>query len=163
MEHLKALFKVRDEHFTTHSTKILNEIRTTLECVTNFLADVDDSISQGAITWEEATLMDDLMIVLGSVNYKPGTTPYVNGVQVPITEENCAEIQQLVHMSLPLELVISNDREEIMKYLYSEIEGFENMEDMVEAVTQSDVEFDLSDLTEEQRQALKFSTVKGGH
>lgn len=166
MEDLKALFKVRDEHFTEHTTKILIEIVNTLECVTTYLVDIDDYAAQGNIIWEDISIMEDILVMMGTVEYSIGSTIVFGDEKIVVTDENCESLQQLVHMSVPLALVQENDKAKIIHYLETTAEdmGSDLDEIMVQINTPPPPtsDFDLSELSEEQLASLKLSTAKGG-
>ncbi len=168
MEDLKALFKVRDEHFSKHTTKILMEITNTLECVTTYLVDIDDGVAQSDIVWEDISIMEDILVMMGTVDYIIGNTISFGNEKIVVTAENCESLQQLVHMSVPLVLVQEDDTAKIMRYLEttavdmgSDLDGFV-VPLTPQTTTPHTSDFDLSELSEEQRQSLKLSTTKGG-
>jgi len=163
MEDLKALFKVRDEHFSEHTTKILIEITDTLKCVTVYLNEIDDGAAQGKIIWEDVSIMEDILIMMGTVEYGVGDTIVFGDEQIIVTPENADSLQQLVHMSVPVDLVQESDREKIMEYLRTTTEDINvELSEIIVPTSHLDAEFDLSELSDEQIQALKLSTAKGG-
>ena len=164
MEDLKALFKVRDEHFITHTTKILVEITDTLECVSLYLVNIDDNAAQGTIVWEDISIMEDIIIMMGTVEYHIGDTIIFGDEKIVVTDENADSLQQLVHMSVPIALVEEGDKDKIMDYLESTSNEFSSeLGEFLVSEPQHETEFDLSELSDEQIQALKLSTAKGGH
>jgi len=166
MEDLRALFKVRDEHFTEHTTKILMEVIDTLECVTTYLVDIDDNAAQGNIVWEDVSIMEDILIMMGTVEYSVGDTIIFGDEKIVVTDENADSLQQLVHMSVPINLVQEANHSKIMNYLESSTEDIgDELGEIIVPVTasQPESEFDLSELSDEQIQSLKLSTAKGGH
>jgi hypothetical protein len=165
MEDLKLLFKKRDEHHSKETLKIFKQINTTLGCVSSYLYETDPSISQGIMSWEDLSLVDDLVILVGMVTYEVGTEINLGGLIITVDEENLEDLQSFIHMSVPLALVEEDDEDKLMDYLFSqdnegagEVSSLGNIEP-----AKQDLEFDLSELTEEQRQALKLTTPKGGH
>ena len=163
MEELRKVFEARDKAFEKKTFEIFEIIHDTLVCVTNFLDDIDPICAAGTITWEDANLVDDLVVVIGMVEYTPGTTMEMDGNLITITKENLDYFQRVVHMSLPFDLVESANEEDIMKFLYNinkEKEASEFSE-VVDGNPKASMEFDLTKLTDEQRQALQFFTSKG--
>jgi hypothetical protein len=166
MEDLKALFEVRDEQYSKETTKIFKLINNTVTCVTAYLCDMDERVAQGIVKWEDVSIIEDMLVVIGSVNYEVGTTITLDGKEYQIREDNIDEFQSVAHMSIPLDMAIDDDEDEIMAYLY-DIGMDSNIEDFTSVLTPHhdsiESEFDLSELSEEQIQALKLSTAKGGH
>ena len=167
MADLKALFKARDEKFTQETLEIFKLIHTTLGCVTAYLSDIDEAVQQGIITWEDTSIVDDSVVVIGMVEYEPGETITLFGKDFKITEENIEEFQRIVHMSVPIDLVEEANEEKIMNYLYDigedkDINEFSNVISPP-AAAKLDEEFDLSELTEEQIASLKMHNIKGNN
>ena len=167
MADLKALFRARDEKFLEETLKIFNLIKTTLGCVTAYLSDVDEAVQQGIVTWEDTSIVDDSVVVIGMVDYEPGETITLYGTEFKITEENIDEYQRVVHMSVPVDLVEEGNEQNIMNYLYNlgsgkSIEEFSNVI-APPAATKLEDEFDLSELSEEQIASLKMHNIKGNN
>ena len=164
MEDLKTLYEKRDKRYTKESKKIFKLINTMMECVTNHLSDMDESIFQGNISWEETSLMDDMVIIIGMLSYDLGDVIDVGGIEINVTEDNIHELQQMLHMAVPIKLVEEGDSKKITAYLQT-ITSQHNVDvDVVELPHSGlDNEFDLSELSEEQRENLRLSTLKSGH
>lgn len=166
MADLKALFKERDEKFLEQTLKIFKLIETTLGCVTAYLSDIDEAVQQGIITWEDTSVVDDAVVVIGMVDYELGDVITLYGKEFTITQENFDEFQRVVHMSVPIDLVEEADEQKIMNYLYGldkNIDEFSNVITPPAAATKLEDEFDLSELTEEQIESLKLHNLKGGN
>lgn len=166
MEELKKVFEERDSAFEKKTLEIFNIIHISLVCVTEFLNDIDPIFAAGDVAWEDANLIDDLVIVIGMVHYTPGTTVEIDGNMVSITEENLDYFQRVVHMSLPYDLVLSSDEDAILEFLHNmHDEG--KAEDISEPIESGAIpgeatstDFDLTKLTDEQRQALMYYNIK---
>lgn len=166
MEDLEALFKVRDEQYFEETRKIFELITTSVTCATEYLSDMDERVAQGILKWEDVSVIEDMLVIIGSVDYELGTTITLDGKEYNIHADNIDEFQSVAHMSIPLDIVIDDNEEEIRNYLYdmgqdSDIEDYTSVLSPPGETVES--EFDLSELTDEQRQALKLSTAKGGH
>jgi hypothetical protein len=169
MSDLETLFLERDKFFEEKTQEIFKEIYEALEAVTIFLTDIDDLIAQGNINWEDANMMDDLVILIGMVTYEPGDTIKISDdLDVIINEENIDNFQRIVHMSVPLDLVKQKDKDTILSFLYDmnverTPEEFSSVLDETTKIPiKKEEEFDLSDLDEHQIQSLKyFSDNKG--
>ena len=165
MDELKKVFEARDTAFEKKTIEIFELIHTTLVCVTEFLNDVDPIFAAGSITWEDANLMDDMVIIVGMVDYMPGTTIEMDGNLITITEENIDYFQRVVHMSLPFELVEAGNENELMEFL-QRIHEEQTASQLSTSLDESkkpelETDFDLSKLTDEQRQALMLYNMKG--
>jgi len=157
MKDLKAIFAERDKFFSDKTLEIFTEIDTTLAVVTTFLSDVDDMVSQGTIIWEDVSYMEELVVIIGVVQYDIGKFITVGQAEMEITADNVEQFNRVVHMSIPYELVLGDDPEAILDFLYTM--GTDAEQETIEAKAQSeylDAEFDLSDLTEEQRKQLEM-------
>ncbi len=168
MENLKGIFNARDIAFKEKTLEIFKLINTSLVCVTEFLNSTDPMFNAGIITWEDTNLIDDLIVIIGMVEYEQGTTIEVNGNIISITEENLEYFQRVIHMSLPFDLVITSNENEIMEFLHKLLkdgkgDNFNNIIENAPSSTileQSSLEFDLTQLSDEQIQALKFNNNK---
>ncbi len=165
MEDLKTIYKNRDDHYTKENNKLLKLINTTLKCVTVYLSKVNPVIQQGIISWEDTSVMDDMVIVIGMLGYELGNTITDGNGKIVITEENILELQQMVHMAVPLKLVEAADSEKITKYLQNLDSNHDIEADttIVESPTQHAQDFDLSELSEEQLENLRLSPTKTGN
>jgi hypothetical protein len=169
MSDLEALFAERDKFLEENTLAIFKEMYAALEAVTIFLTDIDDLIAQGTINWEDANIMDDVVILIGMVSYEPGDTVKISDeLDVIINEDNIDNFQRIVHMSIPLDLVKNNDKDVILSFLYDmNVErSAEEFSSVIDETTKIPInkeeEFDLSDLDEQQIQSLKyFSDNKG--
>jgi len=169
MSDLKQLFKERDELFEKKTLEVFSKIEGAIEAVTIFLTDIDDLIAQGKISWEDANMIDDLVILIGMVTYEPGDTVNISeDLDIIINEENLDSFQRIVHMSVPLDLVEKNDKDTILSFLYEmnierTSEEFSSVLDETTKIPiNKEEEFDLTDLDEHQIQSLKyFSDNKG--
>jgi len=162
MEDLQKMLKARNSAFEEKTLEIFKLINTTLVCVTTFLSDIDPLCGAGTFTWEDANIVDDLLVVMGSVDYAPGTTFESDGNEITITEENLEYFQRVVHMNIPLELATTNDEDAIMDFLYTMHEE-KSMEEFSETIDNSNpvaTEFDLTQLSDKQLQSLKFYNMK---
>lgn len=154
MKNLKELFEVRDATFEQQTHEIFNKIHTTLVCVTEFLNEIDPLFAQGIITWEDANLVDDMVVVVGILSYELGSKINVEDDIIEITKDNFEYFQRIVNMSLPYNLVESGNAKDIREFLHM-IHSNENDEDIISETKEQfkfeENDFDLSKLTEEQR------------
>lgn len=164
MEELRKVFEARDSAFEKKTLEIFEMIHTTLVSVTTFLNEIDPMLASGTIEWEDANILDDdQVVIIGTVNYAPGVTVEVEGSLTTITEENLDYFQRVIHMALPFDLVESRNEEKIMEFLKEIYDKsvIEEGEEDTDIPVSAETEFDLSKLTEEQRQSLRFCSTKG--
>ncbi len=153
MNNLKNLYSKRDEVFADRTYEIFEKIDTTLSCVTVFLTDIDDLVAQGVIAWEDTSLVDDFVIVIGTVQYNLDDVLTIGDKKIKLTLDNLTQFERVVHMSIPYNLVLENDKDNIIEYLYSIGADLDNdFSTMQIPVVNTD--FDLTELSDEQRQSL---------
>ncbi len=159
MEKLKSLYDNRDEVFGDKTYEIFETIDNTLSCVTVYLSDIDDIVSQGIIAWEDTSLLDDLIIVIGTVQYNIGDVLELDGEDIEVTLDNIAQFERVVHMSIPYKLVLENNKDNIMNYLYTNgiddsIDTFSTMN-----IPIANTEFDLSELSDDQLKSFMQNQI----
>jgi len=162
MENLKKLFEIRDSIFDGQTDEIFELISTSLICISEFLSAVDPMFDAGDLIWEELNLVDDMVVIIGMVYYEPGTTIEVENNLVSITEENLDYFQRVVHMSLPIDIVMSSNKLIISKFLQNlkdEGQG-DDFTEIIKNAPDISADFDLSKLTPEQQQSLMFYNSK---
>ena len=105
--------------------------------------------------------MEDLVVIIGMVDYTPGTVIENDGNTVTITDDNIEYFQRVVHMSLPYDMVRSSNEDEIAEFLRTM--GTDHPIEFTEPVDAppTATDFDLSKLTEEQRRSLMLHNMKG--
>jgi len=155
MKNLEEIFDIRDTAYAKQTNKIFDAIITTLSCVNIFLNDIDPIFDAGNIIWEEVNLIDGGIIIIGMIDYKEGTKITVDGNIIEITKNNIEYFRRVVHMTLPLDLVYTNDEDIIMEFLYNS-HNESNINSFSEPLEleNNNIEFDLTKLTEKQRVAL---------
>lgn len=162
MEELKKLFNVRDNAFEKQTYEIFSVINTTLVCVNSFLCDIDPIFAAGNIAWEDVNLVDDGIVIIGMVDYTEGTEMEVDNNTIVVTKDNIEYFRRIVHMSLPVDLVYEDDEDVIMEFLYNmhNQDSVSAFSEPLEPGINNNTDFDLSKLTEEQRQSLMFHDNK---
>lgn len=162
MEKLEKIFEARDMAFEKQTHEIFDIIHTTLVCVTTFLSDIDPVFEAGTIMWEDVNLVDGGIVIIGMVDYTEGTEMEVDNNTVIVTKDNIEYFRRIIHMSLPLDLVYEDNEDVIMEFLYN-MHSQDNVstfsEPLVPAVN-NNPDFDLTKLTEQQRQSLMFHNNK---
>lgn len=162
MEDLKPLFKKRDKRYSKDTDKFLKLITTTLECVTTFLTELSPDTDQGTISWEDISYMDGMIVVIGMVQYEIGGNASFADTQITVTKDNIHELEHMVHMAVPINLVEADNAEEITQYLQSlggvNVDSETSFIPLPSAVMENQ-DFDLTELTEEQLEKLKLSSL----
>ncbi len=162
MEELEKIFEARDMAFEKQTHEIFDIIYTTLVCVTTFLGDIDPIFAAGNILWEDVNLVDGGIVIIGMVDYTEGTEIEVDKNTVMVTEDNIEYFRRIVHMSLPIDLVYKDDESVIMEFLYNmhSQDNVSTFSEPLEPGINNNPEFDLSKLTEQQRQSLMLHNNK---
>lgn len=158
MEEIKKIFKKRDSAFEKQTLEIFKQINTALVSVTRFLNDIDPTCEAGNLSWEDTNLVDDLIVIIGTVQFTPNTTVEIDGELVSITEDNMDYFNRVIHMSLPYDLVVEGDEDIITEFLY-DIHNEEIAKEALAAHEESqgtDLDFDLSKLSDDQMHALEL-------
>lgn len=162
MEDLKPLFKKRDKSYSKQSRKFLKLIDTTLVCVTEYLTTLSPDTDQGTISWEDISYMDGMIVIMGMVLYEVGDNASFSDTQITVTQDNIHELEHMVHMAVPINLVEADNAEEITQYLQSlggiNVDAETSFIPLPSAVMENQ-DFDLTELTEEQLEKLKLSSL----
>jgi hypothetical protein len=173
MTELKELFKNRDDVFQALTSQIMGLLTNVIEGANNFVHHREEST--GDITWEDVSFFEDekLVLLVGVLEYKPGDIVYVSeGSQIEVTENTASYFKRLLRLGIPYGLAINGTPQEVFEFLKHSAERVETEEleeqemfiDMSELPTPPvDVpEFDLDDLTEEQREQLRLFALSYG-
>jgi len=170
-EEIIKMFKQRDEFFSRATKRILNSLPTPLfEGIYQFL-----NLEEGSkVVWEDVGLVeakdkDPLVVLIGAVTYTPGSIAHLqNGQDVQITEEIAGYFQRVMRIGVPVELVSTGTTTDIIKFLQKtvKIEDDDSIEDLPTMPTEQQTipvikqkEFDLTVLTDEQREKLATSLM----
>jgi hypothetical protein len=156
---LVDLFVVREKAVNRATKKIFDSLSVAIDAI-SIMMDVETINKEGGkIVWDDVSLVgeeeDPFVILIGYVSYPVGselTTP--RGDKVKITETTQPYFRRLIRAGFPSSLT-SKTKEEIVEYFKKlEEEKFEQMD--------VEPEFDLSQLTEEQRKAYESVNFKIG-
>lgn len=168
-EQIIKMFKQRDEFFSRATKRILNSLPTSLfEGIYQFL-----NLEEGSkVVWEDVGLVeakdkDPLVVLIGAVTYTPGSVAHLqNGQDVKITEELAGYFQRVMRIGVPVGLVSTGTTTDIVNFLQKtvRIEDDDSIDDLPTTPTEHKVipinqqkEFDLTVLTDEQREKLAVS------
>ncbi len=163
-EELRDLFKLRDETFKTHSDQIFDSLGNVLDGCRKFI--VQKGGDEKLLDWEEIKLIHeepigDLIVLVGSLSYKPGDTVSLPNGDTVVVNENTAEyFKAMLHIAVPYNLATHGSIDEIFDFLGETMEMTEP--DASIMVKKHNVEpdniesFDLDELDEEQQEKLKM-------
>lgn len=173
MTDLKELFEKRDDVFRALTVKIMDSLANVIEGANLFVHHREEST--GLITWEDVSFFEDekIIMLIGVLEYSPGDVVYVSeGNHIEITENTASYFKRLLRLGIPYSLAISGTPEDVFDFLKQSAEKAaaeddEEQElffDASELPTGSvDVpEFNLDDLTEEQREQLRLFALSYG-
>lgn len=162
MKELSEIIKERDDKFTEATIEIFLSIDLCIEVVEEFLCSIDSMFAAGHFTWNDVYLEDDLITLLGMVEFDIGITIETDEGTVNITDDNVEYFQRVVRMALPYKLVTTGTRDEItvfMEKLHLSGKGQGFNEQVINPAPTEKSEFDLSKLSTEQQAALKLYNI----
>lgn len=161
MSDLKQMFEDRENAIREETNKILEQIPNVVQGAIEFLG-FDPVISNKNLKWEEISLLgedeyfeDGTIFLVGVVAYEPGETfTLPSGESVEVSEQTAEYFQRIVRIGVPYGLAVSGSKEDILEFLRRSTMELE--EDLSEKENKTD--FDLRELTEEQRRSLAMFT-----
>lgn len=186
---IHRIFFKRTENYTTATIQILEKMPGALEAVSELIEEREPFKAGGILNWGEISLVagntDDALIVLvGVVSFPSGAEVELQtGEKVTVTKDTEQYFQpRMVRIGIPLKLAEAS-KEEVIDYLRkTDIEQKKNIEDIKKTLSDvfgineegtdlvatqpqdsitSGADFDLTQLTEEQRKQLELSTKMG--
>lgn len=162
MKRLSDIINERDIKFKDLTMEIFQIMDLSIECVEEFLGGNDPMFDIGYFSWNDVFLEEGLVTILGIVSFDDGTVVETDEGTVNITSDNIEYFERVVRMVLPYELVASGNKEEIMDFLQQlQTSGKgDDFNDIIKNAPEPQVDFDLSDLSEEQRESLLLYTNK---
>lgn len=156
------LFKERDEAVKKASSAIFDQISDALSGVNEYLQTIDDSVSNGELSWEDIQMVDENTVMLvGMISFPPGTKFQVEeGNTIEITEANQMYFQKVFKVGLPMEIALDDSKDNVINFLKGTQKFVADSKDepVIVKDEQPEAEFDLDQLTEQQRLALITQT-----
>lgn len=147
---IEELFNERDEFYIKKTREIMLEMHAVLLAINKL---VSLQPNDGVVNWEEISLYNDVVLMIGVVEYNPGAKlKTFRGDVIDITEQNAKTLQRLIRIGVPVELVAEGDSEKIYHFLADSVD----FDDDITSSLASDTDFDLEELTEEQRISLEM-------
>jgi len=160
MNNLADALYERDSSYIKQTYEILDSIAPIMLHISKFLNTVDPLCQNGTIVWDEINIIDDLIYLSGIVSQTLGARLKHNGEDVVITEENAKSFQAEVFVHLPLSLIEKGDVAEIVDFLYKIYnEAYGQSDEQMITPSVALMDFDLSELTNEQKLALMDNTT----
>jgi len=160
MSKLKDALYNRDAQYSKQTYEILDAIEPIMLHISKFLNTVDPLCRKGIIVWDEVNIIDDLIYFSGLVSQTLGATIEYNGEDVVMTMENIESFQGELFVNLPMSLIETGNGPEIVDFLYevyNEAHALDNDPMLTPSVGLMD--FDLSELSDEQKLALMNTTT----
>lgn len=170
MANLKDMFQERDDALDRMTAAILEKVPNLVEASTSFIRNREGIT--GELNWRDISFFEDesYIMLLGVLEYEVGDTVTLpNGLEFDITEQTVNHFKRILRMGFPYQLATEGSKDEIYEYLEeTELQHNQASEDEMREVLQlpvsdvDDTEFDLDDLTEEQREQLRLFAMSGG-
>lgn len=179
INNIKELLKERDDEFNAKTAEIIGVIPHVVEGLYEFVKakdgpDVevnvrDVELFEAPAPGESSTgeEREDIVLLMGVIDYTLGSTLKLpSGVSVVVNEETQEYLRRILRVGFPYPQIVEWDKDEIVNYL-NETEVNNGEEDPMKlqdhAPSTVDQDFNLDDLTEEQRKSLMmFTKMSGG-
>lgn len=163
---LRELFLERDSDFSDKTNQIIGMIPNVMIGIINAFKLQNENLSN-KIVWEEFNLTDHedgitYVVVMGSITYDPGDSfVLVSGETRTVKDQ----YKRWVHIGIPYEMAIEGTSSDIESYLISNMANSKETQIPPPQIEQSRrTDFDLDELSEEQRRALwLFESTQGGN
>lgn len=156
---LKELFEAREQAYKERTQAILDAIPTATTSVADFLLSREGVKDGTTVRWEEigyfpsSETHEDYIVLTGIIGYAPGSTfTMPNGEVIAITEATKDYFSKIIRVGLPVKIAVEGSAEDIVNYIKSTSTDSPNRPEPVQS--EHNAEFDLDQLTEEQKQAL---------
>lgn len=163
MTDLKKRFERRSEILKEETQKILDEIPNVIAGAVRFL-NLGAKIDESNMSWEEVALLDDqeyfeggTVLLVGVVSYEPGekfTLP--NGESVDVDEANADYFRRVIRIGVPYALAMNGTVEDVVEFLFHSATELEEDLSQEQPMQPEQTDFDLSELTDEQRHSLEM-------
>jgi len=172
MKDVQALLEQRDELFRDQTVTALGLAEDTLIGIREYLISIDSSYEPGQFVWEDISLFEnELLMLIGYVSYEPGTSFQLDGEIIEITEDNKDYFDRILRIGIPLSIVKQNSKAVVIGFLTNlnnaiedeSLDAREEIEQVEDSLAKqpSKYDFDLDELTDEQRTSLAFVRKSG--
>lgn len=178
MGKLQDLFNERQKTFSQISEKILSRLKTNVIPAISELLELSER-ELNRLEWNGVTIADDHVLLTGVIIYAPGDVVSDENTKVQLTEEMVGLMNKLIKVAIPLEIAENASKEDVVKHMvkaenelrdeysraygknalgHSEHFGWEEIdEEIINEVIETVTDFKLSNLTEEQKEALMLT------
>lgn len=155
MASIEKLFEKRVEQFKTNTAKIMESMSGTIDGVIEYLK-LKEELAQGQLTWEGVQKDHDIVMLTGIIKYPPGAQFATSEGEIMVVSEKTADyFTRILRMRLPIDLVDKNSKDDTMTFLHDLEKEAEQEMEYVEIPSELGAQdFNLDDLTEEQKRAL---------
>lgn len=183
---LRRLFFERAEHFTRTTIGILERMPGVIEAIKEMIEEKETFKSGGILEWTEVSIVgmtedDSLIVLVGNVTFPAGAiVELATGEKVAVTPDTAQYFPpRMIRIGVPVKLAESS-KEEIKAYIkkteaeqendqkefVKELEQALGVEEPVKVTRKQDTidtgeDFDLTQLTDEQRKQLELSQKMG--
>lgn len=167
---VRELVDARTEAFANATKKILEVMAPAVKGIEQYIElDVVQDMG-GYIEWQDVDAFefahDMIIILIGELIFPPGTKIETSKDQyVVVTEDTAPYFRKLIRIGLPLDVTMKSQKD-VVEFL-REVEDAKKKQDevdLLDALSEHTAsrDFDLSQLTEEQKKAYAASTTKIG-
>lgn len=171
---VKKLFENREKHFKDDTDAILDSMSTATAAIAKFIKKTDDVVIEGGeLTWEDVTYIggvekdnEGYVIFIGVQSHQPGETfSLPNGQTVAITEETAEYFRRMIRVGLPFHLAVEGSAEEIVQFMEeaAKRDPYDPYDLDMMLESEPSTEFDLEELTDEQRESLMLHLKTSGY
>ncbi len=151
---IEQLFEKRENQFKRNTDQIFEYMSDVLEGVVHYFS-LKDEISQGQMTWEKVTLQDDIVLLICIIKYPPGAEFTTSEGEVMVVSEQTQDyFTRILRLGLPIDLVAERSKEKTIEFLEDLEEKERQMQFSELPPDANPTDFNLDDLTEEQKQAM---------
>jgi len=162
MKDISEVLGHRDKLYTDQTTVVFDRLKPVFKGIYDYLSYADPSYAPGIFIWLEAKMFDggDLLMLVGRVEYEIGATFVMEGHSVKITEQNKPYYVRTLRIGIPFSIVNQLDATATFDFLHSLRTAIEEdtarlIEEAQRVVdTEITEEFDLDELSDEQRDSL---------
>ena len=163
MTELKKLFERRDAAFKSITVDILDSLPNVLDACRRFVT--DHGHHNGTLSWEDISYLqeEEVVLLVGIVQYNPGDIIEMpDGEKVKINEATAEYFKSMLRLGIPYKLATHGTTDDVYEWLTQHVEHRDGPEE-IQQKTVDETDFNLDDLTEEQRQQLEmFAHLSGG-
>lgn len=158
---LQYLFQKRNETYKAITDKIISKFGpSTIEAIEEFLTKNNVKTSNSIIVWNDVHLVEDMIALAGVVRYASPGSSDTNKVDNNPFLVTVSDSERLFVVQIPFQLTSSGSKEEILTFLNQTANQGEMQNARIQAARHTAlVDFDLDQLTEDQRRNLFFQAA----